>query len=180
MQEQQRAVIVGGGMMGADIAAIFASGGLPVDVVQRPGKTRGSFGERFAKAAAQLGGSHRKAVLRDALGDVPWSDVGIVVECVNEDLALKRRIFAELEKLAPPDIPLTSNSSGFPISRIAEGLKSVHRMLGLHFFMPAHLVPLVEVVKSDASDAELARSVFDLMTRLGRKPVMVKKDIPGF
>jgi len=180
MQEQQRAVVVGGGMMGADIAAIFASGGHPVDVVQRPGKTRDSLGARLAKAAAQLGGSDRMAVPRDALADVPWSDVGIVIECVNEDLALKRRIFAELETLAPPDIPLASNSSGFPISRIAEGLKSAPRMLGLHFFMPAHLVPLVEVVKSEAGDAGVARSVFDLMTRLGRKPVLVKKDIPGF
>ena len=180
MQEKQRAVIVGGGMMGADIAAIFACGGHPVDVVQRPGKTRDSLGGRFAKAAMQLGGSDTKVVARDALADVPWSDVGIVVECVNEDLALKRRLFAELERLTPPDIPLASNSSGFPISRIGEGSRTARRMLGLHFFMPAHLVPLVEVVKSEATDSEVAQSVFDLMTRLGRKPVMVKKDIPGF
>ena len=85
---------------------------------------------------------------------MPWADAGIVVECVNEDIALKQRIFAELERLAPPDIPLASNSSGFPISRIAEGLKTARRMLGLHFFMPAHLVPLVEVVKSEATDAD--------------------------
>ena len=99
---------------------------------------------------------------------------------MNEDLALKRRIFAELERFAPPEIPLASNSSGHPISRIGESLKTARRMLGLHFFMPAHMVPLVEVVKGEATDAAVAQSVFDLMARLGRKPVMVKKDIPGF
>jgi 3-hydroxybutyryl-CoA dehydrogenase len=177
---QQRAVIVGGGIMGADIAAIFAAGGHAVDVVQRPGKTRDSLGERIAKAVAQLGGTATEVVPRDTMADVPWEDAGIVVECVNEDLALKRRIFAELERLAPPDIPLASNSSGHPISRIGEGLKTARRMLGLHFFMPAHMVPLVEVVKSGVTDAAVAQSVFDLMARLDRKPVMVKKDIPGF
>lgn len=177
---QQRAVIVGGGIMGADIAAIFAARGHAADVVQRPGKTRDLLGDRISKAIAQLGGPAGDVVPRNALSDVPWKDAGIVVECVNEDLALKRRIFAELEKLAPPDIPLASNSSGYPISRIGEGLKSARRMLGLHFFMPAHLVPLVEVVKAEATDAAVAQSVFDLMARLGRKPVLVKKDIPGF
>jgi 3-hydroxybutyryl-CoA dehydrogenase len=180
LSPQQRAVIVGGGIMGADIAAIFAAGGYAVDVVQRRGKTRDSLDERIAKAIAQLGGSATDVVPRDALSDVPWKDVDIVVECVNEDLALKRGIFAELERLAPPEIPLASNSSGYPISRIGAGLKTARRMLGLHFFMPAHLVPLVEVVKSEATDAAVAQSMFDLMARLGRKPVMVKKDIPGF
>jgi 3-hydroxybutyryl-CoA dehydrogenase len=177
---QRRAVIVGGGMMGADIAAIFACGGHAVDVVQRPGKTRDSLAARIAKAIAQLDGAAADVVPRDALSDVSWADAGIVVECVNEDIALKQRLFAELEDLAPPNAALASNSSGFPISRIGEGLKTVRRMLGLHFFMPAHLVPLVEVVKSEATDEDVAQSVFALMARLGRKPVMVKKDIPGF
>jgi len=180
MQRQQRAVIVGGGIMGADIAAIFAAGGHTVDIVQRPGKSRDSLDQRVAKAVAQLDRSTGDVVPRDALSDVPWKDAGIVVECVKEDLAIKRSIFAELERLAPPVIPLASNSSGYPITRIAEGLKTARRMLGLHFFMPAHMVPLVEVVKGEASDAAVAQSVFDLMARLGRKPVMVKKDIPGF
>ena len=71
---QQRAVIVGGGIMGADIAAIFAVGGHAVDVVQRPGKTRDSLGERIAKAVAQLDGSAADVFPRDTLSDVPWED----------------------------------------------------------------------------------------------------------
>jgi 3-hydroxybutyryl-CoA dehydrogenase len=180
MSLQKRAVIVGGGTMGADVAAIFAAGGMGVDIVQRPGKTRDSLPTRFARSMAELGGAGNDASLHDTLREVPWQQVGIVVESVNEDLPLKQRIFAELEALAPADIALTSNSSSFPISRIAAGLKSGRRMLGLHFFMPAHMVPLVEVVRSDATDPAMAQSVFELMQCLRRKPVMVAKDIPGF
>jgi 3-hydroxybutyryl-CoA dehydrogenase len=166
--------------MGADIAAIFAAGGYAVDIVQRPGSTRDSLEARVSKSLAQLGSLANDVFPRDALSSVPWKEAGIVVECMSEDLALKQEIFSELERLAPDDIPLASNSSGFPISQIARGLDTAGRMLGLHFFMPAHMVPLVEVVKSDATDPAVAQAVFDLMTHLGRKPVMVRKDIPGF
>ena len=176
----KRAVIIGGGTMGADVAAIFAAGGMGVDIVQRPGKTRDSLRERFVRSVAELGGTQPDVSLHDTPREVPWQHSGIVVESVNEDLALKRRIFAELEALAPADIALTSNSSSFPISHIADGLKGARRMLGLHFFMPAHMVPLVEVVRSEATDPAVAQSVFDLMRHLRRKPVMVAKDIPGF
>lgn len=176
----KRAVIIGGGTMGADVAAIFAAGGMGVDIVQRPGKTRDSLRERLGRSVAQLGASRADIVLHDTLHGVAWKDAGIVVESVSEDLPLKQKTFAELEGLAPIDIPLTSNSSSFPISRIAQGLKSGQRMLGLHFFMPAHMVPLVEVVRSDATDPVVAQSVFELMRQLRRKPVMVAKDIPGF
>ena len=176
----KRAVIIGGGTMGADVAAIFAAAGMGVDIVQRPGKTRDSLRERVARSVAELGETRQDISLHDVLRDVSWQQAGLVVESVTEDLPLKQRIFAELEALAPTYIALTSNSSSFPISQIGTGLKSGHRMLGLHFFMPAHMVPLVEVVRSDATDPAVAQSVFELMQRLRRKPVMVAKDIPGF
>jgi 3-hydroxybutyryl-CoA dehydrogenase len=176
----KRAVIIGGGTMGADVAAIFAAGGMGVDIVQRPGMTRDSLRERFSRSLAELGSAETDVSLHDALRDVAWQQAGLVVESVKEDLPLKQRIFVELEALAPAGIALTSNSSSFPISRIGDGLKSGRRMLGLHFFMPAHMVPLVEVVRSDATDPAVAQSVFDLMQHLHRKPVMVAKDIPGF
>lgn len=176
----KRAVILGGGTMGADVAAIFAAGGMAVDIVQRPGKTRDSLHARVARSVGELGATKVDVTLHDASRDVAWKDAGIVVESVSEDLPLKQKLFAELEALAPPDIALTSNSSSFPISRIAHGLKSSHRMLGLHFFMPAHMVPLVEVVRSDATGPAVAQSVFELMRQLRRKPVMVARDIPGF
>ncbi len=177
---QQGVVVIGGGTMGADIAAIFAAAGLRVAIVQRPGKTRDTLAVRVARSVAELGDRTPDILLHDALRDVAWQGVGLVIETVREDLALKQSIFAELEALAPADIALTSNSSSFPISQIAKGLKTGQRMLGLHFFMPAHLVPLVEVVCSAQTDGAVAQSVFELMRKLQRKPVMVAKDIPGF
>lgn len=176
----KRAVVIGGGTMGADVAAIFAAGGMSVDIVQRPGKTRDTLPARVERAVTELGATKFEASPRDALRDVAWKDVGIVVESVSEDLPLKQKIFAELEALAPAEIALTSNSSSFPISQIGAGLKTRQRMLGLHFFMPAHMVPLVEVVQSDATNPAVAHAVFELMRQLRRKPVMVAKDIPGF
>jgi len=176
----KRAVVIGGGTMGADIAALFAAGGMSVDLVQRPGKTRDSLQARVTRSLSELNARKIDVTMHDALRDVPWPEAGIVVESVVEDLPLKRNLFAELDVLVPADIPLTSNSSSFPISQIGAGLKGNARMLGLHFFMPAHLVPLVEVIRSEATDLAVAQTVFELMQRLHRKPVMVAKDIPGF
>ncbi len=99
---------------------------------------------------------------------------------MTEDLALKQRIFADMERLSRPGVPLTSNSSSFPISEIGKGLKTQDRMMGLHFFMPAHLIPLVEVVRSVHTDIALAEKVGTIMRDLGKRPVQVKKDVIGF
>ena len=80
----------------------------------------------------------------------------------------------------PRDALLTSNSSAIPISRIAEGLATRERMFGLHYFMPAHSVPLVEVVYSDASDAARGEELCAFMRATGKVPVKVRKDVPGF
>ena len=180
MLSDKRAVIVGGGTMGADIAAIFAANGTSVDLVQRPGKTRDSLQARVNRSVRELNATKMDVTIYDALEAVPWRQAGIVVESVAENLPLKQAIFAELDFLAPAGVALTSNSSSFPISQIGSGLKTRDRMLGLHFFMPAHLVPLVEVIRSEATDRAVAQAVFDLMRRLHRKPVMVARDIPGF
>ena len=103
-----------------------------------------------------------------------------MVETVTEDLALKQRLFAEMEALARPDAAITSNSSSFPISEIGKGLKTQGRMMGLHFFMPAHLIPLVEVVRSVHTDVKQAERLGAIMSALGKRPVQVKKDVIGF
>jgi 3-hydroxybutyryl-CoA dehydrogenase len=85
-----------------------------------------------------------------------------------------------METLARPDCALTSNSSSFPISEIGTGLTTQNRMMGLHFFMPAHLIPLVEVVRSVHTDVRLCEAIGEAMTSLGKRPVQVKKDVIGF
>jgi len=175
--------LVGAGTMSTDIAAIFAARSVDVHVVSRPGKNLDTVRERIARSCAQLTNlKQRQGAVHVAsdLATLPWQQIGLVIESVTEDLALKQKVFADLEKHASSSIPMTSNSSSFPISRIGEGLKTQQRMFGLHFFMPAHLVPLVEVVCSEHTDPALAQRVAWQMEALDCMPVMVKKDIPGF
>ncbi len=179
----QQVAVIGAGTMSADIAAIFAARGIDVHVFSRPGRNLDSVRERITASCEQIvGRKARPAAVHVAtdLATLPWQQIGLVIESVSEVLAVKRGIFAELEKHASSGIPLTSNSSSFPISRIGEGLKMQKRMFGLHFFMPAHLVPLVEIVCSDQTDPALAQGMGRFMESVDCMVVMVKRDIPGF
>jgi 3-hydroxybutyryl-CoA dehydrogenase len=178
----QRALIVGGGTMGTGIAAAFIAGGWTVDVVSRSADTRTGVPAKVEAMVGQCGKpfAARQLAVHAGYAALDWSRIAIVVENVSEDLALKRTIFAELARIAPAHIPLTSNTSSYPISDIARGLPTPERMLGLHFYMPAHLVPLVEVVWGSASDAGLAEKVGEWMWQIGKRPVQVKKAVPGF
>lgn len=180
---QQGAAIIGGGIMGGDIAIIFAAAGWNVRVMSPSEKTRAAIPARIESGLKKLGApaAHAANVQTCArLDDIDWKAIDFAVEAATEDLALKQRIFAELEALARPDIPLASNTSNFPIGEIGRQLKTRSRVAGLHFFMPAHLVPLVEIVSSDATDPRVAEAMVGLMERLGKAPIWVKKDVPGF
>ncbi|MBM3356586.1 MAG: 3-hydroxyacyl-CoA dehydrogenase family protein [Betaproteobacteria bacterium] len=177
------AAIVGGGIMGGDIAIIFAAGGWNVHVMSPSPKTREALPSRLAAGLKQLGAPGANAALLKtyrALVDLPWTDIGVVVEAATEDLPLKQRLFGELDRLARSDVILSSNTSTFPIGEIGKGLKTRSRVAGLHFFMPAHLVPLVEVVSAEFTDARVAERLIELMRALGKAPIHVSKDVPGF
>jgi len=176
------AVVIGGGVMGCGVAAMFSAAGWPIQVVEPEAATRASLPQRLAAATAQLdpAGETGALVARAAPAEIDWTDVELLIECAPEDLALKQRVFAELDRLAPADLPLASNSSSFPISQIGEGCAGLPRMLGLHFFMPAHLVPAVEVVRSVHTDEAVAQRATAIMRAVGKHPVQVRKDVPGF
>jgi 3-hydroxybutyryl-CoA dehydrogenase len=178
----RHALVLGGGTMGVGIIAMFLAGGWKVDVVSRSASTRDGLPAACAKALAAMGKATDTAGLRTfaTLPEADWSVIDIAVETVTEDLALKQKLFAEMEALARPDCALTSNSSSFPISVIGKDLKTQSRMMGLHFFMPAHLIPLVEVVSSVHTDPKEAERVGAVMKDLGKRPVQVRKDVIGF
>lgn len=182
MQGSNRALIVGGGTMGLGVAVVLLAGGWRVDVVSPTAATRESLPKRVMQAMQRLNKPFDAAALgvHADYARLPWAEIALVVENVREDLALKQSVFAELERLSAPHTILSSNSSSFPISEIGKGLKTQARMMGLHFFMPAYLVPLVEVIRGEATDAALAEKVGDWMWALGKRPVQVKRDIPGF
>ncbi len=177
-----RIVVIGTGTMADGIGAGFIEAGAAVVFLGRSVEKA-----RLALArAVQIAQSMNAApsAVRHEAGSIEgwndWTGVTWVIETVAEDFELKQELFAALDARVPAGIPIGSNSSGFPISRIAQGLTSRQRMFNAHYFMPAHLVPLVEVVLGEDSDPVLGEAVCELYRRSGKRPVLVRKDIPGF
>jgi 3-hydroxybutyryl-CoA dehydrogenase len=176
-------VVLGSGTMAVGIAAGFMEAGVPVVILARSLAKAQSALTASLQTACELS---TKEVLAPphAAGEIDswndWQGVTLVIETVKEDFALKRALFESLDRRVPAGIALTTNSSGFPISRIAAGLATRSRMFNAHYFMPAHLVPLVEVVLGEDSDPVLGEAVCELYRRVGKKPVLVREDIPGF
>lgn len=179
---RSHAVVVGGGTMGADVAVVLCRAGCETTVVESNSERREALSDRVGLGLSQLDAPERIDHLRTAasLDDVDWTRIDVVIECIPERLDIKQALFAQLEALARPDTLLASNSSSFPISAISENLESAGRMVGLHFFMPAHLTPLVEVVCGERTEEDKARNLYSFMRQCGTVPVFVKRDLPGF
>jgi 3-hydroxybutyryl-CoA dehydrogenase len=170
MQKPQIAVI-GAGLMGHGIAYLFAAGGYNVRVQDPAREALDKLPQRI-RDICDLLHTDRAAVERVS--------AGIVIEAAPEKLALKQTIFADLERLAPRDAILASNTSALPITRIAAGLMNKERVLGAHFWNPPHLVPLVEIVLMSEANGPAADRLAAVLRAIGRHPVFVHRDIPGF
>ncbi len=180
----EKIVVIGTGTMAVGIGAGFIDAGMQVLFLGRDlGRADATLAAARKTAQALAAGAARAPVatgigLIDSWND--WAGVTWVIETVAEDFELKRQLFAALDARVPPAVPIGSNSSGFPITRIAAGLATRRRMFNAHYFMPAHLVPLVEVALGEDSDPVLGEAVCELYRRAGKKPVLVRRDIPGF
>lgn len=182
MSQDKRMAIIGCGAMGCDVAAIFLARGWSVDATTRDEATWEARRERVRASLAQIGAPfapERFRLHRTAQG-IDWPRMAFGLESVPEVFELKQEVFAELDTLVPPHIPLATNTSGFRISLIASDCQTAHRMAGLHFFLPAHLVPAVEVVRGEKTAADVAERLYAIMTEVGRKPIRVARDVPGF
>lgn len=177
-----RSVVIGGGTMGADVAVVLLRASSPTVVVEPNESLHSGIREKIAGNLDAIGKAANIGMLTIAssIDGMHWRDIGLVIECVPESLDIKRKLFRELSEKAPAHTVLASNSSSFPISQIAQGLETRDRMVGLHFFMPAHIVPLVEVVQGPDTDNALAEALAAFMRRCGSVPILVRKDIPGF
>lgn len=174
--------VVGGGLMGHGIAYLFAAAGHPVRVFDPDEAIRASMPTRLGLIAGLLGhdGSviERVAVHDRLASAAAGSD--LVVEAVPEKLELKRKLFAELEATVRPDTILTSNSSAIPSTEISRHLLHRDRVIGTHFWNPPHLVPLVEVIQTEWTSADTVTRTMDVLRHAGKRPVHVRRDIPGF
>ena len=187
----KQVAVIGSGIMAAGIAAGFIAQSIPVVILGRSkdkseacldkaitlANKIGLVGENAKKDAAAIKSGQSTGVLEDWTS---WDQCQWVIETVAENLALKQKVFHYLDGVVPGNIPIGSNSSGFPISKIAEGLKTANRMMGAHYFMPAEVVPLVEIVMGQNTELSFAQQACELYRSIDKTPVLVKKDIPGF
>ncbi len=176
------AVIAGGGTMGADVAVVLLRARCKTLVFEPNEKSHEAIAQKVRLNLQAIGKSENQTLLQitSSIDEVDWASVNLVIECVPEVLEIKHTLFKTLVDHAPAQAILASNSSSFPISRIAQDLPTRERMLGLHFFMPAHIVPLVEVVMGPDTGKNVADSLAAFMRRCGSVPILVRKDIPGF
>jgi len=187
--DRTNVAIVGAGMMGPGIAARSVLAGHPTVLIARTEHAAARGGARARQNITQLlesgliedGEADRAEGLLTTETDVTRgaADAFLVIETINEDLALKQALFQELDELLPPDVMITSNTSGLRITDIARHTRYPQRTATTHFWFPAHLVPLVEVVMGDQTDEAVAFRLHELLLRWKKTPVIVRKDLPG-
>lgn len=107
-------------------------------------------------------------------------EANFIIEAVPEDLELKREVFSKLDKICHKDTIFASNTSGLSITDMGLATGRPEKVIGTHFWNPPHLIPLVEIIRGEKTSSETTKVSIDLMKIIGKKPVTVKKEVPGF
>ena len=188
-EEIKRIAIVGAGLMGHGIGQVFALAGRDVILTDARAEALPKAREGVARnldafvahelvsraeADAALGRLSLEPELARAIGDADY-----VVEAVFEDLELKQRVFADLDRLARPGVILTSNTSGLSSNAIASQVGRRPLCSVTHFWNPPHILPLVEIVPNDDTAPETVETILNLLRAANKTPVVVRKDVPG-
>lgn len=184
----KKIVVIGGGTMGLDIAQVFARNGMDVvvrdisDALIQGSEARLNKGLDKLVAKGKLDEAGKAAIT----GKITFttdislaSDADLVVEAAVENLEVKKVIFAELDTICKPETILASNTSSISITAIASATKREDRFVGMHFFNPATVMKLVEVIRGAKTSDETYQTIHDLSVQIGKEPVEVS-EAPGF
>ncbi|MGZ0167226.1 MAG: 3-hydroxyacyl-CoA dehydrogenase family protein [Planctomycetales bacterium] len=184
------AVIGGAGLMGHGIALEFALAGFQVTVcdVDEDALNRGWDRIHESLQLLQQCGLAKPDTADLALGRIEAGtdvraavdEVDVVVESIDENLEQKRAVFRQLDEYCPPRAILTSNSSSFTPSLMAGATTRPQQFLGMHYFNPPYLIPLVEVIPGEQTSDATVELMTSLLKRLGKTPVLVRREVPGF
>ena len=186
MRKNLQIAVIGAGLMGHGIALTLARAGQYVAVTDPGPEARAALAARVSESLALMGESEAqiaKILKKIEIVDTIESAVKgafAVFEAAPEKMALKQSIFAEIEAHAPDDCILASNTSVMPITEIMSGLSLKNRALGTHWWNPPHMIPLVEVIRTEWTDEGVVQAMMDLLADAGKTPVRVEKDVPGF
>ena len=186
--EIRRVGVVGLGAMGAGIAQLAVEAGYETvgrEVSEELGTTAneriGHYLQRKVDKE-RMTQAERKgalALLATTTELAALADCDLVIEAIVEDLDAKLELFGELERIARPDTVLATNTSALSVTEIASAVTTPKRVVGMHFFNPAPLMPLVEIVKAELSSAEAVEAAFAVGERMGKRPIRCH-DTPGF
>jgi 3-hydroxybutyryl-CoA dehydrogenase len=177
-----RAAVVGAGLMGSRLAGILAAGGLSVELTDLRADLLGPGAATAAHLAASLAaaaGTTPGPVRAEADLSAAVRHADLVVEAIIENLAAKQDLFARLDA-ATPDAVLATNTSVLPVREVAAKATHRHRIIGTHWWNPPDLIPVVEVVPCADTSQPTTDRVIALLTALGKEPVLVRRDVPGF
>lgn len=185
MNKAIRVTIVGAGLMGHGIAQVFARAGHAVVVTDPDGnvldQTRGRIECNLEAEGADPARTLCNLEVESRL-DAALAQADLVVEAAPEKLGLKRALFVQIAAEAPRHAVLASNTSVIPITQIGEDLPTDARarLVGTHWWNPPHLVPLVEVVRTDYTRDDVFEQTFAWLEAVGKRPVRVRRDVTGF
>jgi len=184
----KKIVVIGGGTMGLDIAQTFATAGFEVVVrditeeIIRASESRLNKGLDKLVAKGKMDAAGKAAITGKMSFTTELSkaaDADLVVEAAIENLDIKKKIFAELDGICKPETILASNTSSISITAIASATKRQDRFIGMHFFNPATVMKLVEVIRGANTSDETTKIITDLAVQIGKTPVEVA-EAPGF
>ncbi|MEG1858298.1 MAG: 3-hydroxybutyryl-CoA dehydrogenase [Pseudoflavonifractor sp.] len=184
----KKIVVIGGGTMGLDIAQVFAKKGFDVVVRDITEEIIRSSEARLNKGLEKLvaRGKMEEDKKADILAHMSFTtelqlaaDADLVVEAAIENLDIKKKIFAELDALCKPETILASNTSSISITAIAAANRRPEQFIGMHFFNPATVMKLVEVIRGAKTSDATFKTIYDLAAQIGKEPVEVN-EAPGF
>jgi 3-hydroxybutyryl-CoA dehydrogenase len=183
-------VIIGSGVMGCSIAQSFAISGYSVvltDVQEEYLlKAKGRISENLSLLVEEANVNEEKK--QTTLANLTYTinleeavrEADFIIEAIPEVIELKWELYQKLEQMIKPNTIVASNTSTFPISRLMENASFPERMIITHFFNPAHLVPLVEIVQHNQTKKEVVEATLELIRGIGKSPILLKKEISGF
>lgn len=189
MEKRIKIGIAGAGTMSSSMALIFVKNGFDtvMHVRSLASAERAENSIRIALSSDIEAGILTEAEAEELIGKLKFSmdsqcfsDRDLIVESIAENLSIKQDYWEMISKLVPESCVLATNTSGLSINAIAERIQGKHRFLGMHWFNPPHLVPLIEIIQGDETDDASAQLVWDIALQLNKKPVICKKDAPGF
>lgn len=185
--EIKKAGIAGAGAMGSGIAQVFAQSGFSVVLfdlsTEQLDKAKISIEQQLQSAVSKQKLTEQQK--QDALAAITFTtDVNdlmadLIIEAIVEKTEAKRELFTHLAEINSKETILASNTSSIPITRIAKGIKNNERIAGLHFFNPAHLMKLVEIIAAADTSPEVIQTLQEVVKRIGKTAVLCK-DSPGF